>query len=133
MVLHVHDLRARPERKILDVERRLWGRRVHDFPYEVQRPPSARHALALRPFEVEEEIEGWLVVRPRRGYDVNVRHRQLLRLETIIDRLDGQAAIVLDTQESLLGHVGHDLAISHQRRAAIVADVDAQNLHERTS
>src|SRR5262249_17767190 len=101
--------------------------------HELQRLPLTSRALTLGTFEIEKKIQvGYAASRWHR-YDVNICYCQFLRSKTVIQRLDGQTTIVLGPLKALLGDVGHNLPISDQRRAAVVANVDAQDIHRKTS
>ena len=129
MMFHVHELSAAVQREGFDVEGRLHLRLIHDFLHEIERAPGLGLALGPRAFEVEQEIQVRDSAARRHGYGVDVRHRKLAGLEAVIQRVDGEAAVVFGAGKPLFGNVRHNPAIHDQGRAAVVPDMNSQYLH----
>ena len=49
--------------------------------------------------------------------------------EAIIDRGDRQTAIMFRAHEEFFSHVSDDSSVNQQRRAAVMSDMDSQDLH----
>ena len=61
---------------------------------------------------------------------VDVLQRDPAGLQAVFDRLGGEGRIVADAREALLLRGGHDLALLHQRRGAVVIEGgDAEDVH----
>src|SRR4051794_25522678 len=108
MVFDVNDLGLWICGKILDVEWRCFVCSPHSL-FEIRYClRSWTRLLFSGALEVEQEVE----LRCNAGCwnrdDVDVVHRQVLRLETVLDGVDRHFRVMLDSDESFFGYVSYD-------------------------
>src|ERR1043166_2580369 len=125
MMVYVNDFSARRQRIISDVERRFDSRFVEDFADKLKSLTIWREALASAALKIEKEIQFDRGGFRRNSNNINVRHREVLRLETIVQRPTWQAAIMFRPREALFGDIRDDFTVHDERGAAIVASMNS--------
>ncbi len=133
MMLDVNDFRLRICRKVPDVERRSLVCATEPLLHVGNRLCSRPGLLFPRALQVEEEVQLGSDSGGRNRDDVDVVHRQVLRLKTVLDGVDRKLRVMLDAHEPLFGDVGDYPSVTDEGSAAVVSDMDTKNVHSLSS